>query len=268
MSAYTFGFIGVGNMGGAMARAACRTLDPSEVIVASRTTEKAEALARELHCAWGDDAQAAEARYIFLGVKPHLVAGVLAELRPVLKKRKDRFVLVSMAAGITLAELEAMAGLSCPILRIMPNTPCAVGAGVVLYDANAQATEEDIQGFLHGMAAAGLLDPLDEKLMDAGAAVMGCGPAFVFPFIEALSDGGVYCGLPRQKALAYAAKMVEGAAKLMLSEGKHPGELKDQVCSPGGTTIAGVRVLEERGFRGAAMDAVIATVDRTKELSK
>lgn len=269
MAKYTFGFIGTGHMGGALARAARKNLNGDQILLSNRTPAKAEALAAELGCDTAPAARTAEtAEYIFLGVKPQMMAGLLAELAPVLAARRDRFLLVSMAAGLTMDRLEELAGLRCPIIRVMPNTPCAVGAGVVLYDANDLVTAEELDRFTGLMAGAGLLDRLEERLMDAGSAVAGCGPAFVYPLIEALADGGVACGLPRQKALLYAARMTEGAARLLLETGEHPGSLKDAVCSPGGSTIAGVRVLEQRGFRAAAMDAVIAAAERTAELGK
>lgn len=148
-----------------------------------------------------------------------------------------------------MERIAAMAGGNYPVIRIMPNTPCAVGAGVVLYDANALVTGEQLDFFTAAMAGAGLLDRLEERLYDAGSAVAGCGPAFLSLFLEALADGGVTCGLPRQKALTYAAKMAEGTAKLMLETNQHPGVMKDAVCSPAGSTIAGVRALEEHAFR-------------------
>ena len=266
---YTFGFIGTGNMGGALARAARKSLDGDHILLANRTPAKAEALAKELGCRACSNADAAaQARYLFLGVKPQMMAGLLAEIAPVLARRTDRFVLVTMAAGLTMEQIAAMAGGDCPVIRIMPNTPCAVGAGVVLYDASPLVTEEELSQFTAAMAGAGVLDRLDERLIDAGSAVSGCGPAFVCQFIEALADGGVACGLPRQKALLYAAQMVEGTAKLMLETKQHPGQMKDAVCSPGGSTIAGVRELERHGVRAAAMDAVIAAVERTRELGK
>ena len=154
------------------------------------------------------------------------------------------------------------------MIRIMPNTPVAVGQGVILYDTTENVTQEAVQGFCGGMKCAGLLDQLPEKLIDAGSAVTGCGPAYVCLFMEALADGGVACGLPRAKAMEYAAQMLLGTAALALESGKHPGQLKDAVCSPGGSTIAGVRALEQGGFRAAAMNAVEAAYHRTKELGK
>ena len=267
--AYTFSFIGTGNMGGALARAAVRSLPPRQVLLSNRTAAKAEKLAAELGCAWGDAAQAArEGRYIFLGVKPQMMEGLLGEIAPILAQREDRFVLVSMAAGLTMARIAGMAGGAYPVIRIMPNTPCAVGEGVVLCDANEQAKPEELQELMAGLAGSGTVDRLEERLIDAGSAAAGCGPAFASLFLEALADGGVACGLPRQKAMLYAAQMMRGTAALYLTNGTHPGAMKDAVCSPSGSTIAGVRVLEERAFRGAVMDAVITAMEKNRELGK
>ena len=269
MLTYTFSFIGTGNMGKALARAAVRKLPPEELFLSNRTPEKARSLAEELRCTCGPVSQAAErGKYIFLGVKPQMMADLLTEIAPILAARTDRFILVTMAAGLTMERIAGMAGGDYPVIRIMPNTPCAVGEGVILCDADEKVTAEELAVFTNAMSGAGVIDRLDEKLIDAGSAVAGCGPAFVCLLLEALADGGVACGLPRQKALLYAAQMVKGTAALQLSAGDHPGVLKDAVCSPGGSTIAGVRVLEEKGFRGAAMDAVIAAVKKTKELGK
>jgi pyrroline-5-carboxylate reductase len=150
----------------------------------------------------------------------------------------------------------------------MPNTPVSVGEGTVLYTANSEVTDGEIADFKAAMKFAGVLDEIPEKLIDAASAVSGCGPAFVFMFIESLADGAVACGLPRDKALVYAEQTVLGAARLALESGKHPGELKDAVCSPGGSTIEGVRTLEEGAFRASAVDAVIAAYEKTKTLGK
>ena len=263
----TYGFIGVGSMGGALARACCRAVGGKSVRVSNRTAEKARSLAAELGCvACTNDVIAASCGFIFLGVKPQLMAEALEPLRGTLRARDDGFVLVSMAAGLTMEKICALAGGDYPIIRIMPNTPCAVGAGVVLYDTNSLVTEKQTRLFLDAMADAGVCDRLEERLIDAGSAVSGCGPAFVCEFIEALSDGGVACGLPRQKALLYAAQTVLGTARLLLETGRHPAELKDAVCSPAGSTIAGVRVLEQRAMRGAVHDAAIAACERGREL--
>lgn len=266
---YTFGFIGVGNMGGALARAACRAMDPAQIILSNRTRAKADALAAELGCAAGEnETVAGEAQYLFLGVKPQMMADMLGEIAPVLAARTDRFVLVSMAAGLRMEKLTAMLGREYPMIRIMPNTPVAVGEGIVLYDANDCTTPEEVSVFVEALSDAGLCDRLDEKLLDAGSAVAGCGGAFADLFLEGLSDGGVACGLPRAKALRYAAQMLLGSGRLMLETGEHPGALKDAVCSPGGSTIQGVRALEARGFRAAAFEAVVAAYEKTLDLGK
>ena len=268
MAEYEFGFIGTGNMGGALAKAAAKAVDPKRIILANRTPQKAEELAKKLGCDCGSNEDAARARFIMLGVKPQMMADMLAGIAPVLAARRDRFVLVSMAAGLTMETISAMAGGDYPVIRITPNTPVEIGQGVILMDSNHRVTEDETGDFLRAMNAAGTFDLLEEKLFDAAGAVTGCGPAFAYMFIEALADGGVACGLPRAKALSYAADMLAGAAALAVKSDKHPGALKDAVCSPGGSTIVGVRTLEQRAFRAAVMDAVIAATQRTKELGK
>ena len=188
-------------------------------------------------------------------------------LRFILAERTKRFVLCTMAAGLPMARIQEMAGGDYPVIRIMPNTPASVGEGMIQY-CSVNVTVEEEAAFCQLMAPAGRLDAVAEGMIDAASCVSGCGPAWVYQFIEALADGGVACGLPRAKAQEYAAQMVLGSAKLVLESGKHPGALKDAVCSPGGSTIQGVRVLEEHGLRGAVMDAVLAAYDKTKEMGK
>ena len=261
-----FGFIGTGNMGSALARAAAQSLLGEEILLSNRTPEKAEALARELGCkAASVEETAKNSRFLFLGAKPQGLAALMEQIVPFLPRDA---VLVSMAAGVEMCRIRQLAGWDCPVIRIMPNTPVSVGSGVILYDATENVTPEALGEFCKGMEKAGLLDRLEEKLMDAGTAVAGCGPAFACLFLEALADGGVICGLPREKALRYAAHMLEGTAKLLLETGKHPGVLKDAVCSPGGSTIAGVQALEQNNFRNAAISAIEASYQRTRELGK
>lgn len=255
-------------MGGALARAVCKTAAPDEVFLCNRTMEKARGLADELGCAVAldNDAIAENADYIFLGVKPQMMEGLLSDIGPVLAQRKTRFVLVTMAAALSIETIQSMAGGAYPVIRIMPNTPAAIGEGMILYACGSGVTKAEEKEFLSALAGAGRLSPLPEKLIDAGACVSGCGPAFVDLFIEALADGGVACGLPRAQAMELATQMVAGSARLVLESGHHPGTLKDAVCSPGGTTIQGVRTLEQAGFRGAVMDAVIAAYEKTLAL--
>ena len=262
------GFIGVGSMGGALARAACVRTAPEQILLANRTPEKAAALAAELGCAAGTVADAAQAKYVFLGVKPKDMAACLAELAPVFAARKDRFVLVSMAAGLDTAAIQTMAGAAYPVIRLCPNTPASIGKGLIAWCAKNAAPEE-CAALADAMAGAGLWDECPETLMDTASVLGGCTPAFVYMFIEALSDGAVRCGMPRAQALRYAAAAVEGAAALCSAgDGKHPGALKDAVCSPGGSTIEGVLTLEKAGFRSAASEAIIAAWEKTKKMAK
>ena len=265
----SIGFIGTGNMGSAIASAAARSGQAKEVLLADYDPAKAAALAQTLPGARPSTNEeiARTCQLIVLGVKPQMMAGMLSPLTELLRARTDRYVLVTMAAGLSCARIRELAGVSCPVIRLMPNTPCALGAGVVLY-CGLDTEQSDLDSFAALMAPAGLVDPLDEKLIDAASAISGCGPAYVYLFLEALADGGVACGLPRDKALAYAAQTVEGAARMVLESGRHPGALKDAVCSPAGSTIQGVRALEANGFRSAALEAVIAAYDKTLELGK
>lgn len=265
----TYGFIGAGNMGGALAKAVAKSVAPEAITLADAFKEKAEELAAKLGAkADTTEAVAKKCHFIFLGVKPQVMASMLSDIAPILAARKDGFVLVSMAAGVSIADIQKMAGNNYPVIRIMPNIPASVGEGVILFDVSKVVTKDEIETFQTVMAGAGVVDQLPEKLIDAASALSGCGPAFVSLFIEALADGAVACGLPRDKAMLYAAATTKGTAAMILESGMHPGQLKDAVCSPGGTTIAGVKALEEGTFRGATMDAVAKAYKRTLELGK
>jgi len=258
-----FGFIGTGNMGSALARAAGKKCSGPELLLANRSPEKAAALAGELGGELSDNLSVArQADYIFLGVKPQMLAGLMEQLAPALAERRQPFVLVTMAAGTAIKKVQALAGGAYPVIRIMPNTPASIGRGTILYAPSPELSREALETFLEIMSGAGRFICLEERLIDAGSAVSGCGPAFVDLFIEALADGGVACGLPRAAAIELAAQMTLGSAALVLESGRHPGALKDAVCSPGGTTIQGLRALEREGFRSAVMEAVIAAYEK------
>ena len=263
-----FGFIGCGNMGGALATAARKALPGEAILLANRTPEKARALAERLGATAVDNAEAARrSDYLFLGVKPQMMAGMLADIRPVLLARQTPCVLVTMAAGLTIETIRRMAGVDFPVIRVMPNTPAAIGQGMLLCCPDG-ASDAQVDFFSRAMAGVGVLDFVEEKLIDAGSVVAGCGPAFAAMLIEALADGGVACGLPRAKAQAYAAQALLGTAALALRTGQHPGALKDAVCSPAGSTIQGVRALERAAFRSAAFEAVVAAYEKTLEMGK
>lgn len=265
----TYGFIGAGNMGGALATAVCKKIGGAQVAIARKSTEKLAEQAAFLGCEASTTCNIAKvAKFVFLGVKPQVMPQLLDEISVLLRARTDRFVLVSMAAGMTTEKISALAGGDYPVIRLMPNTPVSVGAGMTLYCKNGLVSDGELAECLDVLSLSGQLDSLPEHLFDVGTAVAGCGPAFVDLFLEALADGGVSCGLPRDKAVQYATQMVLGSAQLALETGKHPGVLKDAVCSPGGSTIQGVRALEMGGFRGTTMDAVVKAYEKTQNLGK
>lgn len=263
------GFIGCGNMGGALAVAAKNSIGGSFVYVSDADTKKADDFAKENGVNVASVKEVAEkCDFIFLGVKPQVLKSVCSDLASLLKSRKDRFVIVSMAAGVKLCDLEEMCEGDFSIIRIMPNIPASVGSGMILYTGNKNVTEEDFSEFTRSLEKAGVLDKIEEAKIDAASAISGCGPAFVFMFIEALADGGVKCGLPRDKALLYAAETLFGASKMVIETNEHPGKLKDAVCSPAGSTIEGVNALENGSFRADVMNAVDKAYKRTIELGK
>lgn len=259
-----YGFIGCGNMGGAIASALSKS---TKSILLSDPSDKAALLAAKLGCTTGSNMEAVQTcRFLFLAVKPQLLEAVLSPLCAALKESQP--LIITMAAGVEIKRIEQITGAPLPIIRIMPNTPVSIGSGTILYCHNAQVTEEALNEFLTDMQPCGLMDSIPESQIDAASALSGCGPAYVYMFIDALADGAVACGIPRDKALCYAANTLIGAAKMVQQTGQHPGLLKDAVCSPGGSTIVGVKVLEEQNFRGAVIDCIHAAYTRTKELGK
>lgn len=262
------GFIGTGNMGGALAKAAAKAIPGENVFLYDVCAEKAQQLAEKLHCGCTDLEGVARCDYIFLGVKPQMMSRLFEELSPILSKRQDTFVLVSMAAGVPMARIQELAGEKYPVIRIMPNMPVSVGAGMIQYDLTENVTQILEADFVKCMEYAGVLDKIPESLIDAGTAVASCGPAFAFLFIEALTQGGVACGLSEEKAMLYAKQMLFGSAKLALNSEMTPAQLREAVCSPGGSTIEGVKTFEAADFRGITQKAVLASYHRNIELGK
>ena len=259
-----YGFIGCGNMGSSLVRALSKS---TKDIAIADFSEKAKAFARELGLSHVDNETLVKScDRVFLAVKPHIMQSCLAPLKEMLALKKP--LIISMAAGVEIEQIERMIGAKLPIIRIMPNTPTAVGKGVILYCRNDLVDDATLADWLSDMAPCGIVDELSESLIDVASALSGSGPAYMYLLIEALADGAVACGLPRDKAMRYAAATMEGSAKMFLTTGQHPGALKDAVCSPGGSTIAGIRVLEEKGYRAAAMECVVAAYNRNKELGK
>ena len=208
--------------------------------------------------------------YIFLAVKPQVLSEVLAEIAPIAKERNRNGsspVLISMAAGWSIEKIQDTLGEKLPVVRIMPNTPALIGKGSIALAASPEVPAEKAAFLKKFLDGAGIVDIMEERYMDAFTGLSGSGPAYVYLFIEALADGGVLAGLPRDKALRYAAYTVLGSAAMVLENNKHPGELKDMVTSPGGTTIAGIAALEAGSFRGTVIKAVEAAWKRSKELA-
>jgi pyrroline-5-carboxylate reductase len=263
------GFLGAGRMASALARGwIAAGLTTAERVLASDPS----AAAREVFA--GDDSLravtansevVAHSDLLVLAVKPQSMKALLEEIRSLLS---DRHLIVSIAAGVSLKQLADGLGARRRLVRVMPNTPCLVGASASAYAPGEGATAEDAALVDRLLKAVGVAFRVPENLLDAVTGLSGSGPAFVYLMIEALSDGGVRVGLPRDAATALAAQTVLGAAKMVLETGSHPGVLKDQVASPGGTTIAGLHALERGGVRGAIMDAVEAATRRATELGK
>lgn len=263
---YEIGFIGCGNMGGALAQAVAKSVAGEKIALCDFDKTKVKAL-QEIFGGVSATAKeiAQNAKFIVIGVKPQVAESALTEISEILQNRTDGTV-ITMMAGVSTCAVRNMLGADLPVIRIMPNTPAMVGAGMILYTC-VGVSEEREKEFLTLFAKAGVFDKLPEDKIDAGSALSGCGPAFVYAFAEALADGGVECGLPRDKALLYASQTLLGASEMLLKFG-HPADLKDAVCSPGGTTIAGIHALEKAGFRGATMEAILAAYKRTLELKK
>lgn len=262
------GFIGCGNMGGALAAAAAGSAGGENILVHDHHPEKTGQLKEKYGCFPCSLQQAAEqSDLLFLGVKPQTLANAAAEFRGILAERNDHFTVISMAAGVDIASLRLLVG-DVPIIRIMPNTAAAVGEGVILYTTGEGVSGEDESAFLDLMKTAGTCVKLPEEKIDMGSAISGCGPAFVCLMMEAVIDAGVRMGLSRAQAVLFTEQTFAGTARLALETGKDPTILRAEVCSPAGSTIEGVAALEAGAVRHAVMTAVDAAYRRTKELGK
>ncbi len=263
---YQLGFIGCGNMGGALVRAVAKCVNANEIAICDYDEKKAQALSTSCGViATTIENVASQSEFIVLGVKPQNMQQTIAQIVGALQQNESATV-ITMAAGVSIGAIRSFIGKNLPVIRIMPNTPAMLGEGMILYATDGVKKLQE-EKFLSAFAKAGKIDKIPEDKIDAASALSGCGPAFVYAFAEALADGGVECGVPRDKAALYAAQTLKGAAEMLLTFG-HPADLKDAVCSPGGTTIAGVHALEDAGFRGATMSAVTASYKRTLELKK
>lgn len=263
------GFLGAGKMAAALARGFAKAgLVSVERLIASDPVESARThFANEVGAkpsAFNPDVLKF-AEVIFLAVKPDHVSDVLAEVRP---QFTERHLLVSIAAGVPISRIESLLGTGARIVRVMPNTPALVGASASAFAVGKAARAEDAALVQRLLSAIGVAYQVKEALLDAVTGLSGSGPAYAFFMIEALSDGGVAAGLPRDVATKLAAQTLLGSAKMVLETGLHTGALKDMVTSPGGTTIEGLHELEKAGVRGALISAVRAATDKSRRLGQ
>ena len=265
MSKERIACIGTGVMGSALTKAVVKVAGRDNVIVYDVCPEKAESLGAECGCrvALSNREAARDASFVFLAVKPAIVPEVAEEIAPALK---DSAVVVSVAAGVKIENVKARL-CGNPVARIMPNAAASCAAAMTAICASSDTPEERVATLQSLLSASGRVEVVPESLMDAVTGVSGSGPAFGLVFIEAMADAAVLLGMPRGQALVFAAQTLKGAAELVLAgEGAHPAVLKDAVCSPAGTTIAGIAALEEAGFRNAVIKAVRAAAERSREL--
>lgn len=257
--------IGTGAMGGAIIRAVCNKFDPNNITVSNRTLEKGKSFANDTGCRFADNNKDCikDAKYIFIAVKPAFLSDLFTEIK---NDIPSDAVVISMAAGVKIEKLESFA--KARYVRIMPNVPAQIAKGMTALSCNDNITSEELSDITEILETAGKVEQVPEKLMDCVTGVSGSGPAFVFMFIEAMADAAVRCGMPRKQAYTYAAQTVMGSAALVLETGKHPGELKDSVTSPAGTTIEGVVALESNGMRNAVIEAVTASYNKSVSLGK
>jgi pyrroline-5-carboxylate reductase len=266
----TVGFLGAGKMATAMARGLVQAgvVEARNMVAGDVAAPARQAFAKAVRGARPAASNvevARKASVLVLAVKPGQVAEVLEEIRP---HFTSHHLLISIAAGVTLTRLETALGESARVVRVMPNTPALVGAAACGFAVGQATRQADVLLVKKMLSALGLAFQVKESLMDAVTGLSGSGPAYAFLMIEALSDGGVAAGLPRDVATQLAAQTLLGSARMVLETGLHPGSLKDMVTSPGGTTIEGLHELEKAGVRGALVNAVRAAADKSRKLGQ
>jgi pyrroline-5-carboxylate reductase len=268
-SKLTIGFLGAGKMATALAKGFIRAklVTPRQIIASDPVSAAATAFAKEVGAkTTASNAEVAQfANVLILAVKPDQVPGVLADIR---EQFTEKHLLISIAAGVPIAKMEAGLGSNARLIRVMPNTPALVGASASAYSPGRFARPEDGELAQRLFSSVGIAFQMREYLLDAVTGLSGSGPAYVYLFIEGLSDGGVAAGLPRDIATKLAAQTVLGGAKMVLDTGLHPGALKDMVTSPGGTTIEGLHELEKGNLRATAISAVRAATEKSRKLGQ
>lgn len=262
-------FIGAGNMGGAILNAIIKTelFKAEEIIVNTKTKASLKKYKEKYNVNTTLETKEAieKSDYVILAVKPDILRKNISKWN---KYVNNKQIIISVAAGVTLKELEEALGCDKKIVRAMPNTPAMVLEAMSSLSTNSNINEEEVEKILKIFNSFGKAEVVDESLIDAVIGVSGSSPAYVFMFIESMADAAVSAGMPRKQAYKFAAQAVIGSAKMVLETGMHPGELKDMVCSPGGTTIKAVASLEEHGFRNAIIKSIDACVEKSKELSE
>lgn len=261
------GFIGTGNMataimGGIIKQGKIK----AEEIIGSDLSEQGRERVKDAYgiCVTADNLEvASKADIIVLSVKPQFYLAVIDEIKDAIQEEQ---IVITIAPGKTLAWLEEQFGKNVKIVRTMPNTPAMVGEGMTAACANAYVTKEELEEVVDILSSFGKTEVMSEHLMDVVVSTSGSSPAYVFMMIEAMADAAVADGMPRAQAYKFAAQAVLGSAKMVLETGKHPGELKDMVCSPGGTTIEAVRILEAKGFRSSIIEAMKACAEMSKNM--
>ncbi|WP_026694556.1 pyrroline-5-carboxylate reductase [Peribacillus kribbensis] len=266
---HKIGFIGCGKMAQAMIEGmlAKETVTPGQITASASSDTTLEHVRNKfgIHTTLRNAEVTAQSDIIFLAVKPDLHRKIIEEITPSLKKEA---VVVTIAAGISLAFMQQELGQEAKVIRTMPNTPSLVGEGLSAICPNTNVSPKELQDILELFNSFGKTEVLKEELMDSVPAISGSSPAYVYMMIEALADGGVRDGISRKQAYTMAAQAVLGAAKMVLETGMHPGELKDHVCTPGGSTIQAVAALEQHNFRSAILTAMKSCTEKSKELQK
>lgn len=263
------GFIGCGNMATAMIKGIIKSsfIGPKDVMASDQSSDKLESMHKETGILVGKDNKEVVnfSNILFLSVKPNKYKEVISEIKETVN---EDTIIVTIAAGITIENTESYFDKKVKVVRVMPNTPALVGEGMSALSPNNSVTEEELKQVIDIFKCFSKVEVIEETHMDTVTALTGSSPAYVFMFIEALADGAVLKGLPRDKAYKMAAQAVYGSAKMVMETGKHPGTLKDEVCSPGGTTIEAVYSLEKSGLRAAIIEAMEKCVDKSKNMNK
>ena len=263
------GFIGAGNMGTAIIQGIISKFDGinKNIFINDRDLSKTEKISKEFNINQSINNQelVKNVDILILAVKPNVYGKVLEEIKGFIN---EKHILVSIAAGISIEFIQSFFKDPIKIIRTMPNTPALVGEGMTAVSKNTEINDEELELVLKIFESLGMVDVIEEEMMDIIPAISGSSPAYVYMLIEAMADGGVLQGLPREKAYQYAAQAVLGAAKMVLETGKHPGELKDQVCSPGGTTIEAVYAMEKNHFRATVIEGMEACTMKARRMTE